>query len=311
MKTLLIFFYIALITSAISLENENTIKIVLKIDDKLITNQDIIKESKILKIINPQLTSFGNNQIYVIAKNSLLKEKIKQLEIEKYYLVDYESNQIDPFIKKVFTNLKFENIDEFKSHLSKSNISLKDIKKKLIIEKNWNQLIFDRYKNKVTINKNDFEKQFENIVNNVKKEKSYLLYEIFFFEKDKKNFEIKYNKILSSINELGFKKTASIYSEASSSIDNGEIGWIKSSQLSKVILENIINLEIGKFSKPIITAGGALILYIDDIKETNIQINDKEAEISRMIKLERDRQLNEFSILHYKKIETSTYVKEF
>jgi len=311
MKALIILIYIALITSATSLENENIFKIVLKIDDELITNQDVIKESKILKIINPQLISLRNNQINKIARNSLLKEKIKQLEIEKFYEIDYKSNQIDPFIKKIFENLKFETIDEFKTHLLKSKINFEDIKKKLIIEQTWNQLIFDKYNNKIKINMNEIEKQFNNMINNTKKEKSYLLHEIVFLEKDQKKFETKYNEILSSINDIGFKKSASIFSEANSSNDSGKIGWIKSSQLNEVVLENIINLEKGQFSKPIITAGGALILFIDDIKEMDVQKIDKQAEISRMVKSEKDRQFNEFSLLHYKKIENNSYVQEF
>ena len=311
MKALITLIFIVLITTASSIENENFIKIILKIDDKIITNQDIVKESKILKILNPQLETLKNNQINKIAKDSLLKENIKQLEIEKFYKIDYKSNQVEPFIEKIFRNLKFETIDEFKDHLFKSKISYEDIKKKLIIEKSWNQLIFDRYRDKVKVNEDEIEKQFDDFINNSKKEKSYLLHEIVFLEKDQNKFEKKYNEILSSINNIGFKKSASIFSEATSSNDNGKIGWIKSSQLNEVILENIINLEKGQFSKPIITAGGALILFIDDIKETDIQTINKQVEISRMIKSEKDRQLNEFSLLHYKKIENNSYVQEF
>ena len=311
MKIIIFFFCIALISINNSSANDSYFKIVLKVGDSVITSQDIIKEKKILTILNPQLKSLEDEQINIITKYSLKREKIKQNEIEKFYQVDYQSNQVDPFIKKIYTSLNFENIDEFKSHLSKSRINYEDIKKKLIIEKSWNQLIFDRYKNSVKINEDDLKKQYEETLINNKKEKSYLLYEIVFLEKDKKQFEKKYNEILSSINNIGFKQTASIFSESSSSKEKGEIGWIKSSQLSRLILENINNLKINEFSKPISTAGGTLILYIDDIKEIEVQSIDIEAEISKMISLEKDRQLNEFSILHYKKLENNIYVKEF
>jgi peptidyl-prolyl cis-trans isomerase SurA len=220
-------------------------------------NQDVFKEKNILKILNPQLKSLEDEQINIIAKNSLKREIIKLNEIEKFYQIDYMSNQVDPFIKQIYSSLNFESIDEFKNHLSKSKINYEDVKKKLIIEKSWNKLI------------------------------------------------------LSSINNIGFKQTASIFSESNSSKEKGEIGWINSSQLSELILENISNLKKNEFSKPISTAGGTLILYIDDIKEIEVHGINKETEISKMISLERDRQLNEFSILHYKKIENSIYVKEF
>lgn len=311
MKTVILFIYITLISITNSFASDNDIKIVLKIGDSLVTSQDIFKEKKILTILNPQLKSLKDEQINIIAKNSLKREKIKLNEIEKFYQVDYMSNQVDPFIKQIYSSLNFENIDEFKNHLSKSKINYEDVKKKLIIEKSWNQLIFDRYRNSVKIDEDNFKKQYEeNLIDN-KKEKSFLLYEIVFLEKDKKQFEKKYNEILSSINNIGFKQTASIFSESNSSKEKGEIGWVKSSQLNELILENITNLKKNEFSKPISTAGGTLILYVDDIKEIDVQKINKETEISKMISLERDRQLNEFSILHYKKLENNIYVKEF
>jgi peptidyl-prolyl cis-trans isomerase SurA len=311
MKTIILFIYITLISITNSFASDNYVKIVLKVGDSLITSQDIFKEKNILKILNPQLKSLEDEQINIIAKNSLKREKIKLNEIEKFYQVDYMSNQVDPFIKQIYSSLNFESIDEFKNHLSKSKINYEDVKKKLIIEKSWNQLIFDRYRNSVKIDEDNFRKQYEeNLIDN-KKEKSFLLYEIVFLEKDKKQFEKKYNEILSSINNIGFKQTASIFSESNSSKEKGEIGWINSSQLSELILENITNLKKNEFSKPISTAGGTLILYIDDIKEIEVQRINKEAEISKMISLERDRQLNEFSLLHYKKLENNIYVKEF
>jgi len=283
----------------------------LKIDERIITTHDINKEIKILKILNPELKSLENKHINIIAKNSLIREKIKQNEIEKFYQVDYGSNQVDPFIKTIYKQLGFQTNDEFNDYLLKSTISFEDIKKKLIIEKSWNQLIFDKYRNEVKINKSDFEKQYENALKNNNKEKSFLLYEIVFLEKKKEQFEKKYNEILSSIKNIGFKQTASILSESISSKNKGEIGWVKSSQLSELILENIINLKKKEFSKPISTAGGTLILYVDDIKLIESQQFNKNTEISKMISLERDRQLNEFSILHYKKIENNSYVKEY
>jgi len=311
MKTIILFIYINLISITNSFASDNYVKIVLKVGDNLITSQDIFKEKKILTILNPQLKSLEDEQINIIAKNSLKREIIKLNEIEKFYQIDYMSNQVDPFIKQIYSSLNFESTDEFKNHLSKSKINYEDVKKKLIIEKSWNQLIFDRYRNSVKINEDNFRKQYEeNLVDN-KKEKSFLLYEIVFLEKDKKQFEKKYNEILSSINNIGFKQTASIFSESNSSKEKGEIGWINSSQLSELILENISNLKKNEFSKPISTAGGTLILYIDDIKEIEVQGINKETEISKMISLERDRQLNEFSLLHFKKLENNIYVKEF
>ena len=89
MKTVILFIYIILISITNSFASDKDVKIVLKIGDSLVTSQDIFKERKILTILNPQLKSLEDEQINIIAKNSLKREKIKLNEIEKFYQVDY------------------------------------------------------------------------------------------------------------------------------------------------------------------------------------------------------------------------------
>ena len=47
------------------------------------------------------------------------------------------------------------------------------------------------------------------------------------------------------------------------------------------------------------------------IKEVLVENIDKELELSNIITAEKNRQLNEFSIIHYKKTEKKSYVKKF
>ena len=89
----------------------------------------------------------------------------------------------------------------------------------------------------------------------------------------------------------------------------GEIGWVNQSQISKKIFDKIKNLEVGQYSEAINTAGGTIILFLNEKKSETLKI-DKENEIKKMISLEKNRQLNEFSIMHYKKIENKSYVEK-
>ena len=139
---------------------------------------------------------------------------------------------------------------------------------------------------------------------------SYKLAEIVFFEKNKDEYEKKYNNIINDINKLGFNEAAVIHSISDTSRVGGDIGWINQNQMSKKIFNKIKDLKTGEYSDPIISAGGSMILKIIDTKEVvNDQI-DKELELSNMIKSERNRQLKEYSIIHYKKIENVSYVKQ-
>ena len=117
-------------------------------------------------------------------------------------------------------------------------------------------------------------------------------------------------EITASIEAIGFKDTAVIHSISDSSKLGGEIGWIDQNQISKKIFLSIKDLEIGEFSNPIITAAGVIFLKINDKKKINAQI-DKEKEMKRLVAFERDRILNEYSIIYYKEIENKAYVEKF
>ena len=85
---------------------------------------------------------------------------------------------------------------------------------------------------------------------------------------------------------------------------------INQNQISKKIFLAIKNLEIGQFSNPIITAGGIILLQVNDKKKINANI-DKEKEMKRLIAFEKQRLLNEYSVIYYKEVENKSYVEKF
>lgn len=311
MKKFIIFFTFYLFFAFSSLSDENNIKILYKVNENVITNIDIINEVKYLKTLNKNFQNIENNQAIKFAENSLVREIIKKDEIEKFYEVNYNTDSINPFINQIFVNLGFNDQIEFESYISKIGITIKDIKKKLIIEKTWNQLIYEKYKNKIKIDNDKISKELDEVIKKNTFQKSFNLSEIVFAEKSKEKFKKKYEEILKSIKEIGFPNAATIHSVSDTSKTGGKIGWVKKNQLSKVIYEQIKNLKNNEFTKPINTAGGSIILLVNESKDVLTQEINKEEEISKMIKMERDRQLNEFSVIYYKKIESKSYVQKF
>ena len=70
------------------------------------------------------------------------------------------------------------------------------------------------------------------------------------------------------------------------------------------------NLKIGQIAKPIATSNGQLILKIEDFKQIEISL-DVNKELDKYIINEKNRQLNEFSVIHFKKTENKSYVEKF
>lgn len=288
--------------------SEETIKIELKVGDQIITNYDIIKETNYLKVLNKNLK---NKNLSDFAKNSLVKEIIKKKEIEKIYVIDYTSDAVDNIIGQIININKFDGIENFEKSLSKYDLSIEEIRKKIIIEQTWNKLIFDKYNSQIKIDEKKINQMLDEITVSKSSQKSFNLAEIVFIEKNKDKYKLKYEEIISEIKKNNFAQAANLYSVSDTSKLGGSIGWVNQNQLSKQIYSMIENLEPGEYSKPLVTAGGSLILMVNDVKEISFENFDKDEELKKIINSEKNRQLKEYSLIHYRKLENSFYVEEF
>ena len=309
-KILVLFFLISLFSS---LATSKEIKILYKIDKEIITNHDVNTEIKYLSL-NRNFNELDKEVFFERALRSLIREKIKKNEIEKFYNLDYDelilSKQTDMILNKFISNYDFSSIEDLKNTLQENGINLTGLKKKLIIEQYWNQLIIDKYKNNLEVNEEKVSQILESLINNKSQLNSYNLSEIVFLEIDKKKNDLKYNEILKSIKKIGFKETAVLYSISESGPSGGKIGWVNENQISNLIYEAIKDLNIGEYSNIINTTGGSIILKIEDKKIVSSEINIEE-EKNKIIIFEKNRLLNQFSILYYKQLENKMYVEKF
>ena len=311
-KILFLSFFIILFPS--SLTHANELKIILKVNDNIITNYDIEKEVNYLKSLNKSMDKFDQKKIIETAQNSLIREKIKKDEIEKFYNVDYKkaiiSKDLELVVKNFSESLGFNDKIEFENYLLSKKIDILDLKKKFVIEQTWNKLIVDKFHNSLNIDQKEIEKKVDDFIKNNSEQLSFNLSEIIFFEKNKIKNEEKFKEILKSIDKVGFKETAILHSIADSSKFGGEIGWVNQNQISNEIFEFTKKLKEGEFTNPINTAAGIIILKLNKRKTVPINI-DREEEINKLIISEKNRKLNEYSVIHYKQLENKSYVKKF
>ena len=281
--------------------------IVAKVNQEIITNIDVDFEKKYLVSLNPNLKKLDQSRIIEYAKNSLINEKIKRIEIEKKYKIVTNETLLSKIIGDIYTSIGISSLAEFESYLSQNDIDIKRVKEKISIEIAWNDLVVKTFKNEIEINQDLLSKEVENfdkeMVDNL------LLSEIIFTVKNKNDLELKYNEIKESINEIGFDETARIYSLSDSKKSGGNLGWIFKNQLSKEIRDELNGLSVGNYTKPIISSGGFLILKLNDIKTESIELN-KEVQLQKMIEFERQRQFTRFSTLYYKRIYNDAEIDE-
>ena len=281
--------------------------IVAKVNQDIITNIDLNFEKRYLVSLNPNLKKLDQNRIIEYAKNSLINERIKKIEIEKRFKINPNEALINKVIADIYSGIGISSLNEFKIYLSNNNVDIKKVKEKISIEIAWNELVVKTFEKEIEIDQNRMREELDKF--DEKKVDNLLLSEIIFTINDKKELKSKYEAIKQSIYEIGFEETARIYSLSDSKKSGGNLGWIYKNQLSKEITENLNKLNIGDFTKPIITSGGFLILKLNDMKKENIQI-DKDVQLKKMIEFERERQLTRFSTLYYKRIYNSADINE-
>jgi peptidyl-prolyl cis-trans isomerase SurA len=303
----ILFLFLLLIISFKSSTAEN-FYIVYKINNEIITNSDIEKEYRYLVSLNNQLKNLEKQKIIELSKESALREKIKKIELIKYFDLKTINIDIDNYLENFYRNLNIKNKKEFEEYLQSNNISLNYVRKKIEIEILWNQLIYDRYIGQINIDTNQLKEKVKKLIS-TKKQKKYSLSEILFDIENNSNFEKKLENINQSINEIGFKNTANIYSISDSSKFGGKIGWIEEQKLSTKILEQLKALEVGQYTSPVQVGSSFLILKIEEIKYENAIINEDE-ELNKMIQFETSKQLDQFSKIFYEKIKINSFINE-
>ena len=290
--------------------NSNVVEIKVKIQDDVITNLDIENEINYLTFLNPKLENLDKEKVFNIAKNSLITEIIKKEELKKFIDLKKENSLVNMIERNLLLKKNIKNKNEFKKILNTKNLEYKEIKRKLLIEALWNQLIYQRHSKNIVINKEDLRNKIKGQIEGIKKKYEYNLSEIIFEEGIDKNLEDKVLEIKRSINSIGFENTAIIFSISNTAKNGGLIGWINELQISELILENIEKLDQEQFSEPIKLNNSYLIIKVNQKKELKNKIN-LEKELEKLINLETNRQLNNFSNIFYKRLRKNLEIHEY
>ena len=283
--------------------------VVLKVNNKIITNVDIDNEYRYLIALNTNLQNIDKKKVMDIAKNSIIREKIKEDELLKYFDLSMENKYINNILNNFYKKLGMKNEKEFKSYLSKYNLSFDEIKKKIGIEAAWNDLIYKKYVSKLEIDEIKIKNKINELLSKNKEHNIYLISEILFNAESHEDVQKKNKLIEKSISEVGFKNTANLYSVSDSAKLGGQVGWINESQLSEIIKKKISKLKVGKYTKAITIPGGFLIIRLDDKKTQSIYLNFNE-EFEKQITYEKNTQLEQYSKIYFKKIKKNSIISE-
>tara|TARA_Y100000817_G_scaffold61310_1_gene45990 strand:+ start:504 stop:1442 length:939 start_codon:yes stop_codon:yes gene_type:complete len=293
-----------------SASSENEVFIKFKVDNEIITNIDLVNEKNYLIALNNKLSSVSSKELNELSKNSLIKEKIKIKELNKFFDLEKVKTFGEKITKNFYENIGIKNKEDFEIYLKNFNLEYEEVKRKLTIEAMWNRLIYKKYNDKININEDKLKKSLsDKIKNSPQKMVEYNLSEIVFELNSNEEIKKKYKLIQNNINKYGFKETASLISISGTASSGGDVGWIKKTHLSNKIIQNLQLISIGQYTEPIQVNNAFLILKINDIRKIEKNINF-EKEFEKLLTIEKNRQLNNFSIIHFNKIKKNINISE-
>ena len=298
-----IFVYILLFGNSLSaLEN----KIILKVNDQIITSLDIVNEIKYLTALNPSINKLKKIEINEISKKSLINEKIKENEIQKNFVkATVPEEFLEQLLFNIYSKIGIESLSEFKTYLKNNQIKYEVVLNKIKIEALWNELIVSKFSENLKINKN----QLKQKINENQTIKQFLMSEILFEVENINKLKGKYKEISNAIIETGFENTALKYSLSQTSNIGGKLDWINENSMNKNIKYIVNKTQINEITKPIPVTGGYLILKINDIKTVKRDLNFEE-ELKKMIRSAKNYQLKQFSKMYFNKIKKDIRIYE-
>ena len=295
-------FALSIIKHSYATEN----KILLKVNNEIITSIDLLNENLYLASINEDFEKLDKFQRFEISKKSLIREKIKKIELLTVVNeIKIEEELLNNLSISYFKRLGIKSILDFNNYFLNKGVDPNIVRSKITFEILWNQLIYAKFNKNVKINKETIKTEL--LKNNQQKE--FMISELLFNLVSNEKLDDKLNLIKQEINETNFSQAALKYSISDTSRNGGKLGWIKESSLNTKMINELNKIKIGEVTKPIQIPGGFLILKIENIRNVERKFN-LENEIEEIVKQKTNEQLNQYSNIYFNKIKKNIQIDE-
>ena len=306
MKFFLILLFL-LINSFSSLFSEINDKILMKVENNIITNYEF--KNKILRLLILSDTEVNQKNINLIKKSaldSLLISELKKIELYKYP-IKINQTQLDTYISKISAS----NVNELKKKFTQNNIDYDLYVREIETELKWKNLIFSKYSNKINIDESILNAEIKKVLDNQETIKEFNLseIEILLESLDENLIKKKTLEIKEKINNQGFEKVAMTHSISLSSSNKGNLGWINSKSLSKEILGIVKKMSIGSISKPILQQNNLIFLKLNKKRFTDPKEINKEILKERILNKKKNELFNQYSRSYLSKLKNNSLIE--
>jgi peptidyl-prolyl cis-trans isomerase SurA len=304
-KVLFIFFFFQISTLNSAIEN----KIVASVDEKIISSYELENKIKTMLFMSKQELNQKNvNDTKSVAMSSLINLKLKEKELEKFNISLKNNKAVKIHLQDVSNRLNLS-LEDFKEIFKINNLDYDLYLEEIKIEFAWQGYIYQKYSSKMNINKSSIEEELNIFLKNKKNIEKYNLAEIEILLTNEKEAIKRIDEIKDQINLIGFENTAIKFSNSSSALDGGNLGWISSKSFSSKISKLIKDMNVGDVSSPIYQTNSVVFLKLLDKKVEKLNdINIDEVK-NQIFEKKANEMLTMYSNNYISKIKNSVFIE--
>ena len=278
------------------------------VGNRAITRTDILNEIKSILILNNITYSDDTRQeLQQTAVKSVIKRNIKEIEINKHDFLEFSQSDLNFHLNRIAKNVNMDLVT-LKDTCIANGLDFSIIENHMKVELLWNSLVFQLYRNKISVDPIEIDKQLK--LNQNKESNEYLISEIVIKTVEQDNLESLIKDLRKIIEVEGFKNTAIKLSLSESAMSGGDLGWINEEQLAKEFRPILANTLVGDISQAIILKENILIFQVRDKRKIKKEINLEDLK-NQLVESEKSKMLNMYSRQHYENLKRIVSIKFF
>jgi len=246
-----------------TLSQQNFETIIGIVDGEAVTSYELSQRIKILlNTLNLEDTIENRDKVRSNVLQNLIDDKLKIIEAQKLE-ISVDDYELKNYIGNIF-GVKPGKLEEFKQYLISTGIDYDVLLEQAKAEILWRNLINARFSSLVVVSEDEINKEKEKYKNNVGMlQYNYSEIVILANKDNEKEAKKKISEIKIMLdNNAGFESIAAKFSDAPSSLQNGNLGWVFADQINKETKEILDNIRINEVSEIIKFDNGFKIIKI-------------------------------------------------
>lgn len=281
LKVLALTVLVAMQPGTAAWAQQNVMRIAAIVNDDLISVFDL--ESRVRWVVlTTGIKPDNQNQRRIIQQvlREMVDERLRLQEADRLG-IRVTDREIDQEIDQLAARNNFT-AEQFSQQLNQRGVDMNSVRTLIKASLAWNKVAQRQLRRQIEITDEEVDETLDRLRESLN-EPQKKLHEIFLSvnapDQESETLQTAERIIQQAREGADFSGLARAFSQSNSASEGGDIGWVAVSQLPPDLQADVENLQKGEISQPIKTFAGFYILYVADIRQRSISVEDSKLDI--------------------------------